>query len=75
MVLWDYLKLYTKRVVSGLLEWDSGVGQVQSLPEATWYKTQSDLQKVATCAGIRGVWERLSCKLRLDAPSVMPGAA
>lgn len=45
------------------------------LPGDIWYERQSDLQMVASCAGLGGAQERLSCELSLGPTSVWLGAA
>ena len=45
-----------------------------TLPGATLYEIQSDLQMVAICAGLGGAWERLICQPRLAATRVGLGA-
>ena len=74
MILWCCQKLATGNVDSRIF-WEGllcrpRLAAAYALPVATWYVLQSYLQAIATCAGLGGAWERLSCKLRLVSTSV-----
>lgn len=48
---------------------------VRALLKDAWYELQSDLQMVATHAGLGSVWERLRCEPMLTVTSPRLGAA
>lgn len=39
------------------------------LPGATWHELQNGLQIIASCTGLGGAWERLSCEVKPAATS------
>lgn len=65
MLQWYGLKLAVEYFVSRA-SWEGLWGRPMSVaacafPRAMWYELQSDLQMVATYAGLGHAWERLSC--------------